>query len=486
MKKVIPCFYAGYGRYISRFRSIPYDIDCLKPVERRLLLALYDVAKKQVKSAKVIGHVIAQYHPHGDGSAYGTLQQLVQNGFAYGEGNWGRKGIEDAGAAAYRYTECRLEKWVLDLAFKYINYVPWENVEYNDEPLSLPCPLPLGLIGKDVSLGISFHRTLIPRYTMKDLATRLTWLLENGPVLHDLDQFKVDEITEKEFGPEIKPNFGNCQPREAEPKQFYKILLDGIGNIQGVPYGRVGNVKVKKKNLACIEVLGRCPNNSFKALVNACTKDASKKKKIPFNVVDSSKEEINVRLFPDKKKEDLTKWAPIIWDKYLIKNLGINVLVCDEEENIKNVGIDDILLMNYRYWRTAVFRYRQEGFDKAVKKLFQNNVVQIIKDIYDNNVCKTVQDIVDIYIKSLNTDTSGKPIYTQIQLESFDAENNVYSNYHCPITEQDIEKICSSNTIKRLIERTIDLTKIQQEIADCKQHIADTDIDCFNIVKSYC
>lgn len=486
MKKVIPCFYAGYGRYISRFRSIPYDIDCLKPVERRLMLALYDVAKKQVKSAKVIGHVLAQYHPHGDASAYGTLQQLVNNGFAFGEGNWGSKGVTDDSAAHYRYTECKLEKWVNDLAFTYINYVPWVNIEYGDEPLALPSPIPLGLIGQDVAIGISFHRTLIPRYTMKDLATRLTWLLENGPVLHDLDQFEEDEITEKEFGPRIEPNFSNCQPREAEPKQFYKILIDGTGNIQGVPYGRIGNVKVKGKATPCIEILGRCPNNSFKALVNACTVDSNKKKKLPFNIVDSSKADIIVRMFPDKKKENLNTWATTIWNQYLIKNLGFTVLVCDESENIKNVGVDEILLANYRYWRTAVFRKRKDSFDKAVTRLYQNSVIQIVKDIYDNNTCKSIQDIINIYLASLKKDTSGNVIYTHVQLESFDPEQNTYSTFNQPITETEIDSICSSRAIKRLIETQIDLPKIQQEIQDCKQYIADTDIDCYNQVKSYC
>ena len=148
MKISIPCLYAGYGRYITRYRAFPYNIDCLKLVERRVLLSLYDVARSNlVKSARVVGDCIGRYHPHGDQSTYGTLQQLVHRGFVHGEGNWGSPGIDDDPAAAMGYTECKLEKWVEDFAFKYIKYVERYNIEYGDEPLSLPCPIPLGLIG---------------------------------------------------------------------------------------------------------------------------------------------------------------------------------------------------------------------------------------------------------------------------------------------------------------------------------------------------
>jgi|GEM_PF-3622207 len=103
MKRAIPSLYAEYGRYIDEFRAIPYHIDCLKPVERRLLFTLFQVAKKLTKSARVIGDAIGKYHPHGDQSAYGTLVGLVRRGFATGQGNWGATGFEDTDPAAYRY-----------------------------------------------------------------------------------------------------------------------------------------------------------------------------------------------------------------------------------------------------------------------------------------------------------------------------------------------------------------------------------------------
>lgn len=66
MKHIVSSLYAEYGRYIDGFRAIPKDIDCLKFVERRLLLSVHQVARKKLeKSAKIIGTCIGNYHPHG-------------------------------------------------------------------------------------------------------------------------------------------------------------------------------------------------------------------------------------------------------------------------------------------------------------------------------------------------------------------------------------------------------------------------------------
>ena len=61
MKRSIPALYAEYGRYIDKSRAIPYYIDCLKPVERRLLLTLWSLAKnKNVKAARIVGECLGK------------------------------------------------------------------------------------------------------------------------------------------------------------------------------------------------------------------------------------------------------------------------------------------------------------------------------------------------------------------------------------------------------------------------------------------
>jgi len=125
MKKSIPALYAEYGRYIDKARAIPYYVDCLKPVERRLLFTLWSLSKnKYVKAARIIGEAIGKYHPHGDQSTYKSLVGLVQRGFAFGQGNWGAVGLEDSQAAAMRYPEIKSNEMLNNLAFEFIKQIP--------------------------------------------------------------------------------------------------------------------------------------------------------------------------------------------------------------------------------------------------------------------------------------------------------------------------------------------------------------------------
>lgn len=178
MDIILPKLYKEYGSY-SNFRNFPLDLDGLKPVERRVLLSAYKIARdKMVKSRQVDGHTIGHYHPHGE--CYGTIVQLVNQGFLEGQGNFGNNiGVEPIPASAPRYTECRLAKKTVELAFKYVKYVPWHDTELGDtEPIFLPAMFPLCLLGTNYTQGIGFgYKTLIPCYKLEDLKRRLFWLL---------------------------------------------------------------------------------------------------------------------------------------------------------------------------------------------------------------------------------------------------------------------------------------------------------------------
>ena len=174
----LPKLYRDYGEY-SNYRNFPLDIDGLKPVERRVLLSAFKIAKnKFVKSRQVDAYTIGHFHPHGE--CYGTVSQLVKQGFLEGQGNFGSNvGIEPIGPAAPRYTECKIYQKTIDLAFKYVDYVPWVDTELGDkEPLYLPTMFPICLLGKEYTQGIGFgYKTFIPCYDIKDLYQRLLWLI---------------------------------------------------------------------------------------------------------------------------------------------------------------------------------------------------------------------------------------------------------------------------------------------------------------------
>lgn len=197
MDRTLPKLYKDYGEY-SNYRNFPLDLDGLKPVERRVLLSAYRIARnKLAKSRQIDSYTTGHFHPHGE--CYGTVVQLVKQGFLIGQGNFGSNvGVESesVGAAAPRYTECKIHPNTMTLAFKYIKYAPEIATELNDvEPLWLPTMFPICLLGNEYTQGIGFgYKTYIPCYTISDLHKRLMWILghrKTRPTIAPLTDCKI-------------------------------------------------------------------------------------------------------------------------------------------------------------------------------------------------------------------------------------------------------------------------------------------------------
>src|SRR5499427_10475911 len=115
--------YINYAMSVIVGRALPDVRDGLKPVHVRILYAMYDGGfrpdRGYSKCARVVGEVMGTYHPHGDSAIYEALARMVQD-FSLrhplidGHGSFGGRGPDD-GAAAMRYTECRLAPLALEL-----------------------------------------------------------------------------------------------------------------------------------------------------------------------------------------------------------------------------------------------------------------------------------------------------------------------------------------------------------------------------------
>ena len=109
--------YLDYAMSVIVGRALPDVRDGLKPVHRRVLYAMNEANnvwnRPYVKCARIVGDVLGKYHPHGDAATYEALVRMAQDfSMRYtlidGQGNFGS--VDGDSAAAYRYTECRLEK----------------------------------------------------------------------------------------------------------------------------------------------------------------------------------------------------------------------------------------------------------------------------------------------------------------------------------------------------------------------------------------
>ena len=468
MEKVIPTFYAEYGRYISRFRMIPSDIDCLIPVERRVLVIMDRFGSNHpVKSFKIDGCVTGELHPHG--SAYGTITQLVRNGFASAdEGSWGGIGLIDAPAAASRYTETRILPWVSKFAFEFIKFVPWEMLELDSEPLYLPSVLPLGLIGDGINSGIAFHKTVIPKYSKEDLAKRLEWLLINGkpnpPKKWD------SNLSEDKYGPCIRPCKKDCELKEDEKNAFYKLLITGEGNIEYQPHVLLKNINTNKKNKSSIQVVsieGRAPNSNFDSLRKAYEKNQLPLSSSP---IDQSKK-MDVKVYLELKRGTNSKeFIKNLSDKFLNKVTHFKCYMSDLRGTVHQTPIDDLLLNCYSHWKKAYLNKLKNDVLKLNDKIIEYYICSFIRDQIKNKV-----NNLDEILKSWKKDTS-------INIFNVDDENKIQKIKYV-IKEENIINIYNNTSVKRLVEYKSTLNESLNKIKNLQNELDNLDEICINRVR---
>jgi topoisomerase IV subunit A len=152
-----------YASYVIRDRAIPQLEDGLKPVQRRILHALYEKDDGRFnKVANIVGHTM-QYHPHGDASIEEALVNLANKNYLIeGQGNFGNIFTGDP-AAASRYIECRLTGLARDEIFnpKLTTYIPSYDGR-NREPLLLPSKLPLLLMLGSEGIAVGLSTRILP------------------------------------------------------------------------------------------------------------------------------------------------------------------------------------------------------------------------------------------------------------------------------------------------------------------------------------
>ena len=191
--------YLEYAMSVIVARALPDVRDGLKPVHRRILYSMHEMGlrptAKTQKSAKVVGYVLGNYHPHGDTAAYDSMDRMAQDfslryPLVNGQGNFGS--IDGDGAAAYRYTEARLapisEQLLADIDKQTVNFM--DNFDGTmQEPTVLPTRIPNLLINGSMGIAVGMA-TNIPPHNLTEVLDALVYLIDNKEAdLKDLTQF---------------------------------------------------------------------------------------------------------------------------------------------------------------------------------------------------------------------------------------------------------------------------------------------------------
>ncbi|OQB05721.1 MAG: DNA gyrase subunit A [bacterium ADurb.Bin212] len=197
--------YLDYAMSVIVARALPDVRDGMKPVHRRVLYAMHSTglnhSAKYRKSAKVVGEVLGNFHPHGDVAAYDTLVRMAQDfSMRYplvdGQGNFGS--MDGDSAAAMRYTECRMSS----IAEEMMVDIDKDTVDWQDnydgtvkEPSVLPARVPQLLLNGTMGIAVGMA-TNIPPHNIIELCDAISLLI-------DKPDCTVDELMEHLKGPDF-------------------------------------------------------------------------------------------------------------------------------------------------------------------------------------------------------------------------------------------------------------------------------------------
>lgn len=228
--------YLDYAMSVIVSRALPDARDGMKPVQRRILYAMYDMGIRSdtphKKSARIVGEVLGKYHPHGDAAVYEAMARMAQDfSVRYmlvdGQGNFGS--IDGDPPAAMRYTEARLS----DTAMEMLRQLDMDTVAFTsnfdgtlEEPVVLPSAIPNMLVNGATGIAVGMA-TNIPPHNLGEVVDALILMLEH---FDDLDNLTVEELTRYIKGPDFPT--GGLILQDENSESLAQIYGSGNGLIQ--------------------------------------------------------------------------------------------------------------------------------------------------------------------------------------------------------------------------------------------------------------
>jgi hypothetical protein len=263
-------------------------------------------------------------------NCYGTVVQLVRQGFLDGQGNFGTSvGVEPVGPAAPRYTECKISPKTIDLAFKYINHVPIINTELGDkEPFYLPTMYPFCLIGTDYTQGIGFgYKTFIPCYEMKDLYQRLLWLLgirKRKPIISPITDCNIT----------------------SPASDLDELLTTGKAKIEAEGKYEINAIK----NMVTLKSWP--PGKRFQSLLNKFAKELNESM-IGFTDLSVTSTEIVFQVIRERNRDKIFKDFVEKFEEAIKGAISFEIVLVDSNQTVIKKSVDEMLLNTYEMFSKA-------------------------------------------------------------------------------------------------------------------------------------
>ncbi len=435
-------WYLDYASYVILHRAVPHIVDGLKPVQRRVLHAMYRMDDgAYTKVANIVGQAM-QYHPHGDQAILGALVQLGQKGLTVDcQGNWGSILTGDSNAAP-RYIEARLSKFAKEVVFD-PKVTHWMN-SYdgrNQEPTELPVRFPLLLAQGTEGIGVGLASKILP-HNFNELLDASVAILEGKPY-------------------EIYPDFPTGGFADCS-----KYLQGKRGGSVKV---RARIEKIDKNTVAITEIpYGKYTRDLIDSILKAKDKGKIKIKKIEDMTTD--KVDILIHL-PNDVSPDKTIDALYAFTDCEI-NIAPNACVIKDNKPVF-ITVNEILEYGTYHTRDLLLQELQIKLDELEADWHYSSLERIF---FENRIYKVLEQ------DQQDWDTQIQDIFSQMKNYQDLFRREIVLDDILKLVEKPVRKISKFDT-KAIDEKILALEEQMAVVRDNIEHIDRYTIDWFKALK---
>ena len=438
-------WFLDYSSYVILYRAVPHIVDGMKPVQRRVLHAMWRMDDgRYTKVANIVGQAM-QFHPHGDQSILGALVQLGQKNYLIDcQGNWGNILTGDSNAAP-RYIEARLSKFAKEVVFnpKTTNWMTSYDGR-NQEPVELPIKFPLLLAQGAEGIAVGLASKILPHN------------------FNEIIDASVAHLQGKDF--ELYPDF---------PTGGYADCSKYMqGQRGGVIKVRAKIEKIDKNTLAINEIpFGKTTHSVIESILKAKEKGKIKIKKID----DLTTDKVNILInLPNDVSPDKTIDALYAFTDCEVSISPNACVIVDHKPQF--LSVHDILRYSTDHARDLLRQELQIRLDELENDWHYSSLEKIF---FENRVYKILEG-------------DAKSWEEQLQ-EVFDAMMKYQSLLKRPIVMEDINKLVekpvrkiSKFDVKAVEEKLKGLEAEMDEVKNHLEHITEFAINYFkNLKKKY-
>ena len=438
-------WFLDYASYVILARAVPHIIDGLKPVQRRVLHAMYEKDDgSYIKVASLAGHAM-QYHPHGDSSIVGAMVQLGQKDLLIDcQGNWGNIITGDSNAAP-RYIEARLTKFAKEVVFN-PKITNWMN-SYdgrNKEPVELPVKFPLLLAQGAEGIAVGLASKILPHN------------------FNELIDASIAILKGEDF--EIYPDFPTGG--SADCSKYNKGQRGGVVKV------RAKIEKLDKNTIAITEIpFGRTTHNIIEDILKAKDKGKIKIKKID----DLTTNQANIVIhLPNDVSPDKTIDALYAFTGCEVSISPNACVIVDNKPQFLNV--DDILRYDTEHTKELLRQELQLRMDELERDWHYTSLEKIF---FENKVYKVLEKDSASWEEQLE-DTFAKMLEYQHLLQKEITAEDILK-----LVEKPVKKI-SKFDVKSVDEKIRAIEDEMEEVRNNLNHLTEYTIQYFqNLKKKY-